>query len=130
VGKTLAVYRHRGLVVAEPEVPGMALPLGVILTGLPILAAVGVLAAAVSEARLARELWRFGKEVPADLISDHTQNQRREVVCRFASAGLIGVTRREFSAIRKPLQGFRGEAVVLVDPRDPKKSRMLLADEA
>jgi hypothetical protein len=130
VGKLVTVYRHQGFVVAEPEVPGMRLPVGVILVAAPIVAAIVILMSALVEARLARRLWRFGKEVPAELISDHTQNQRREVVCRFSSAGLSGITRRDFAASRKPLEGFRGELVVLVDPRDPKRSRMVLADEA
>jgi hypothetical protein len=130
VGKTVRVYRHQGMVVAETELPGMPLAAGVILMGLPIALAAGILASAVAEARLAQRLWRFGKEVPAELISDHTHNQRREVVCRFASGGRCGIARREFAATRKPLEGFRGEAVVLVDPRRPKQSRILLADEA
>jgi hypothetical protein len=130
LGKTLTVYRHQGFVVAETEVPGMPLPLGVVLVSLPVVAAIGILISAVSEARLAQKLWRFGKEVSAEIISDHVLDQRREVVCRFTSAGLFGFTRREFAASRKPLEGFRGEAVVLVDPRNPRLSRMILADEA
>ncbi|HVE42151.1 MAG TPA: hypothetical protein VNM14_19815 [Planctomycetota bacterium] len=130
VGKIVTVYRHRGFVVAEPEVPGMRIPVGVILIVAPIVAAILILTSAVGEARQAQRLWRFGKEVPAEMISDHTQNQRREVICRFSSAGLGGVTRREFAASRNLLEGYRGEPVVLVDPRDPKVSRMMLADEA
>ncbi len=130
VGATVRVYRHQGLVVAETELPGMPLTLGMVFMGLPILAAVGILASAVAEARRAQRLWRFGKEVPAELISDQTRNQRREVICQFSSAGLSGVTRREFAATRRLLEGARGELVVLVDPRNPNESRVMLADEA
>jgi hypothetical protein len=129
VGKAVRVYRHQGFVVAETEVPGMPLPVGMILIAAPIVAAILILGSAVSEGRLAERLWRSGKEVSAEMISDHTQNRRREVVCRYSFAGRSGIARREFAASRKPLEGFRGELVVLADPRRPGVSRMILADE-
>lgn len=130
IGKSVPVYRSQGFIVAEPEFPGLPLATGVILTCLPTLAALGILVSAVREAGFVRRLWREGKEVPAEIISDHTLQGRREVVCRFVSAGSVGTTRRDFSASRRPLEGSRGEAVVLVDRRHPSLSRMILADEA
>jgi len=107
----------------------MSLPAGMILILAPVLASLGILASAVGEALRAQRLWRSGKELAGEVISDRTEQQRREVVCRFDSGGRAGVTRRLFSASRRPLEGFRGEPVVLVDPGDPTVSRILLEDE-
>jgi hypothetical protein len=130
IGKIVPVYRVEGFIVAEPEFPGLPLATGLILTCLPAAAAIGFLVSAIREARFVRRLWRQGKEVPAEILSDHTLQGQREVICRFASAGSVGTTRRAFSASRRPLLGVRGEAVVLVDRLDPNRSRMILADEA
>jgi hypothetical protein len=130
IGKIVPVYRHQGFLVAEPEVPGLPLGAGLLLSGLPLAAAVGILVSSIREARLVRRLWRQGKEVSAEIISDHTFEMQREVICQFASAGSVGTTVRSFAKSRRPLLGCRGEAVVLVDRRNPRLSRMVLADEA
>lgn len=129
IGTQLRVYRHQGRIVAEPELPGMPVALGVVLAILSVASGVGILASAVSRERLARLLRRWGKEVSAEIISDCVQQGRRQVICRYSFAGKGGIARRDFAASRQPMEGRRGEAVVLVDPRDPRRSRIVLADE-
>src|SRR5262249_6426310 len=72
IGASVPVCRSQGMIVAEPEYPGLPLATGLILTGLPTAAALLLLVSAMSEARLVRRLWRDGKEVAAEIISDRT----------------------------------------------------------
>ncbi len=130
IGTELRVYRREGRIVAEPELPGLPMGLGVVLAFLTVGSGAGILASVLSRERLARKLWRWGKEVSAEIVSDCVQRGRRQVICRYSFAGKGGIARREFAASRQPMEGRRGEAVVLVDPRSPLSSRVVLADEA
>jgi hypothetical protein len=131
VGSAITVYRLGDRVRAAPELSttgaGTALWIGAGLAA----AAVAVALAGVRAYWRGRFLWRHGMEVHAAVVSDHTNKGQRHVTYRYAVGGRGGRGSRSFDAGLWPVgvEGPVAAVVVLVDPENVSRSRLVLTDE-
>jgi hypothetical protein len=130
VGAVMFAWKRDGRVMTESELPGIAWPPAVVLPFMLALAGLVLLVASVIDLREARRLWSQGVEVDGRIVSRHVADGTEEVVYRFASRGLRGVGRRVFRSDRHPMAaGDPFKVVIVCDPKDEKRSRIVLLDE-
>ncbi len=132
VGAKIPVYVRGRVVYAESRFSTSGPIAAMIAGGAFALLAVVVALAGLRAHWRGRVLWREGIEVHAAITHDSVNKGQRTVGYRFAHAGLQGGGSRQFPDSDAPPPGSAEipTVVVLVDPLDARRSRLVLRSEA